>query len=179
MGHDIVHRSISGPIYLERNDRGVLENSSPWIGVSRLWWCYPGLYWTGKLILIEDPHFIHMTKLSGHWLHIFQIRTRHSGCRSQYLYTTKAAIKELYKLDTDDSVACKQRVQYLLEGDQFTCSLNGYEVKSLPLPTLIFVRRRLNLSNNTGRTLHLDSWPHRFQAWYICSFTLERKGKAR
>ncbi|RPB00159.1 hypothetical protein L873DRAFT_1843128 [Choiromyces venosus 120613-1] len=74
-----------------------------------------------------------------------QIRAKHSGCRSQYLYTAKKAITELYKLDIDDPTGCGRRVEYLLEGDRFTCPPNNYESVSLrfvapQIPNMIYAQ---------------------------------------
>jgi len=57
-----------------------------------------------------------------------QIRAKQSGCRSQYLYTAKKGITELYKLNIEDPRACAQRVEYLLAEDRFICTPGSYEV---------------------------------------------------
>jgi len=57
-----------------------------------------------------------------------QIRAKHSGCSSQYLHTTKKAIRELYKLNIEDPTAYAPRVEYLLAEDRFICPPGSYEV---------------------------------------------------
>ena len=58
----------------------------------------------------------------------FQIRSKHSSCRSQYLHTAKRVITELYKLDIKNTAGCARRVAYLLEEDRFTCPSSNYQV---------------------------------------------------
>jgi len=58
----------------------------------------------------------------------FQIRAKHSGCKSQYLHTAKKAITELYMLNIEDPTACVRRVESLLAEDRFICPPGSYEV---------------------------------------------------
>jgi hypothetical protein len=105
---------------------------------------------------IDNLHLICMTKFNGRRPLISQIRAKHSGCRSQYLHCAKGAIKELYKLDTEDPTACAQRVEYLLEKDRFNCPPNKYEVYSSQFLAIIPDRRKTK-SNNADRNVLLDS----------------------
>ncbi|RPA88797.1 hypothetical protein L873DRAFT_827102 [Choiromyces venosus 120613-1] len=86
-----------------------------------------------------------------------QIWAKHRGCRSQYLHTAKKDITELYKLDIDDPMGCRQRVEYLLEGDRFTCPPNNYELFFQNFPSLFQTVVRLNQSNLTDSRFLLDS----------------------
>jgi len=58
----------------------------------------------------------------------FQIRAKHSGCRSQYPHIVKKAITELYKLNIQDPRACTRRVESLLAEDGFICPVGSHEV---------------------------------------------------
>jgi len=64
------------------------------------------------------------------WLLVtdWQVRAKHTGCRSPYLHTAKKAITELYKLNIEDPTACARRVEYLLAEDRFICPPGSNEV---------------------------------------------------
>jgi hypothetical protein len=57
-----------------------------------------------------------------------QVRSKHSGCRSQMVFQSKTFILNLYDLDYNDPTVLQDRVNYLLEADRFTCAPRGYDV---------------------------------------------------
>jgi len=82
---------------------------------------------------------------------------KHSGCRSQYLLTVKKAITELYKLNSEDPIACARRVEYLLEEDRFISPPGSYEVSFSHLLGLFLITVRLNQSDSAESQSLLDS----------------------